>query len=256
LKINDVKDLLEKWYPLDLVEDWDISGLQIKPKKDDISNIVVGLTLNNDIIDIAIEKKSNLIICHHPIFFNEADKNDLLNIKSQNLSKLLTNKGIGFYALHTNFDKKQMSNSLAKILELSNLRVLDNQSSLGLIGDLPKKYSYKDILLKIFNILKINCMKYSDVDLDKNIERIAICSGSGRTFLDIAIESSDLYMTGDLNYHSFEKAVYFNFPLIDINHYNSEIIGVESLYEQMKNSFEIPIFFYKGRDFHKSFLKL
>jgi len=255
LKINEITDLLEQWYPLELAEDWDNSGLQVKPRNLEVTGIVVGLTLTDDIIEMAIKKKFNLIICHHPMFFNDLNTKDLLNIKSKNLSKLLTSKGIGFYAMHTNLDKNHMVNVLAKILELTDLRVLDNKTSMGTIGNFKKYYTYGDLLIKISSIFKLNCMKYSDVDLNKKIKKIALCPGSGREFLDIAINNSDLYLTGDLNYHSFEKAVYFNYPLIDICHYNSEIIGIESLSEKLKESFKIPTIFYKGRDFHKNLMK-
>ncbi len=255
MNTNDITDLLESWYPLDLAEDWDNSGLQIRPKTENISGIVVGLTLNNVIIEEAINRGANLIVCHHPMFFDDQNKYDLLNIKSNNLSKFLTIKGIGFYALHTNFDKKHMARVLAELLDLSNIKVLDKKTSLGLVGDLKKHYTYNDLLLKISKILKIDCVKYSDVELNKIIEKVAICPGSGKDFLDIAIESSDIYLTGDLNYHSFEKAVYFNYPLVDIGHYSSEIIGVKSLSAKMKENINIPIEFYEGKDFHKNFKK-
>ncbi|MDD2370664.1 MAG: Nif3-like dinuclear metal center hexameric protein [Firmicutes bacterium] len=255
MEINNITDLLENWFPLELAEDWDNSGLQIKPKDENISGIVIGLTLNNDIIETAINSGSNLIICHHPMFFNDEDKYDLLNIKSKNLSKLLTAKGIGFYALHTNFDKKYMADVIAELLGLSNLRVLDEGTSLGIIGDLKNKYTYSDFLLIVSKIFKIDCMKYSDIELNKIIEKVAICPGSGRGFLDIAIENSDVYLTGDINYHSFEKAVYFNYPLIDICHYNSEILGIKSLSEKIKGNVSIPVNFYEGKDFHKNFIK-
>lgn len=255
MKINLITDLLEEMYPIELAEEWDTIGLQVKPRNEEVNGIIVGLTLTNDMIDKAVQSGDNLIICHHPMFFNDDIKNDLLNIKSNNLiSKLIAN-GIGFYGLHTNFDKKQMALSIASLLNLENIRLLDEETSLGIVGDLKKKKSYIDIIKEVSNLLNIEVTRYSDVELDNIIETIAICPGSGREFLDIAIEKADIYLTGDLNYHSFEKAVYFNYPMIDIGHYNSEVIGMKELAINLKSNIDIPIKFEAGKNFHRNFIK-
>ena len=255
MKINIITDLLEEMYPLELAEEWDTIGLQVKPRSEEISGIIVGLTLTNDMIDQAVLSGDNLIICHHPMFFNDEFKNDLLNIKSNNLISKLTAKGIGFYGLHTNFDKKQMALTIASLLNLENLKVFDDETSLGIVGNLNKKKSYIDIIKEVSELLNIEVTRYSDVELDNIIETVAICPGSGREFLDIAIEKADIYLTGDLNYHSFEKAVYFNYPMIDIGHYNSEVVGMNELAIKLESLIEVPIKFEAGKNFFRNFIK-
>jgi len=255
LKISIITDLLEEMYPLELAEEWDTIGLQVKPRNEEINGIIVGLTLTNDLIEKAVISGNNLIICHHPMFFNDDIKNDLLNIKSNSLISKLTAKGIGFYALHTNFDKKQMALSIASLLRLENIKVLDNQTSLGIVGNLNKRVSYIDLIKVVSDLLNIEVTRHSDVELDTIIETVAICPGSGRDFLDIAIEKADIYLTGDLNYHSFEKAVYFNYPMIDIDHFNSEVIGMKDLAIGMRAYIDIPIEFETGKNFYRNFIK-
>lgn len=255
MKISLITDLLEEIYPIELAEEWDTIGLQVKPRNEKIIGIIVGLTLTNDLIEKAVLSGDNLIICHHPMFFNDEIKNDLLNIKSNNLISKLTSKGIGFYALHTNLDKKQMPLTLANIFKLENTKVLDNETSLGIVGDLNKKRPYKYLIKEVSDLLNIDVARYSDVDQDKIIEKVAICPGSGREFLDIAMEKADLYLTGDLNYHSFEKAVYFNYPMIDIGHYNSEVIGMKELAIKLASIIDIPIKFEAGKNFYRNFIK-
>jgi dinuclear metal center YbgI/SA1388 family protein len=242
-------------YPIELAEEWDTIGLQVKPRNEEITGIIVGLTLTNEMIDNAVLTGNNLIICHHPMFFNDDIKNDLLNIKSNNLISKLIAKGIGFYGLHTNFDKKQMALSIASLLKLENVKVFDEETSLGIVGNLSKKKSYIDIIKEVSDLLDIEVTRYSDVELDNIIETVAICPGSGREFLDIAIEKADIYLTGDLNYHSFEKAVYFNYPMIDINHYNSEVIGMKELAISLENLLDIPIKFEMGKNFFRNYIK-
>lgn len=250
-----ITDLLEEMYPLELAEEWDTNGLQVRPKNEEISGIIIGLTLTKEIIEKAVLAGYNLIICHHPIFFDDDVKNDLLNSKSNDLISKLIIKGIGFYALHTNYDKKQMAFSLANYMGLENIKVLDNNTSLGVVGNLAKKKSYHDMIKDISELLRIEAPRYSDVDLDKIIEKVALCPGSGREFIDIAADRADIYLTGDLNYHSFEKAVYFNYPLIDIGHYNSEVIGMGDLANCLEKIIDLPIEFDKGKNFYRNFIR-
>lgn len=255
MEINIITDLLEEIYPLELAEEWDTIGLQVRPRNDEINGILVGLTLTNDLIDKAVLKGYNLIICHHPIFFNDEVKKDLLNTKSNNLISKLIGKGIGFYALHTNYDKKQMALSVANHLKLENIKVLDTVTSLGIVGNLNKQITYHDMIKSISELLNIEATRYSDVDLNKSIDRVALCPGSGREFLDIAVEKADIYLTGDLNYHSFEKAVYFNYPMIDIGHHNSEVVGMKYLATSLEKIIDIPIEFEIGKNFYRNFIK-
>ncbi len=248
-----ITDLLEKMYPLELAEDWDTIGLQVRPKIEEINGIIIGLTLTKEIIEKAVLAGYNLIICHHPIFFDDDVKNDLLNSKSNDLISKLIIKGIGFYALHTNYDKKQMALSLANHMGLENIKVLDNETSLGVVGNIAKKKSYHDMIESISELLSIEAARYSDVDLDIIIEKVALCPGSGREFLDIAVDKADIYLTGDLNYHSFEKAVYFNYPMIDIGHYNSEVIGMRDLVNSLKKVLDLPVEFDLGKNFYRNF---
>lgn len=255
MKINLITDLLEQMYPLEIAEEWDTIGLQVRPKIEEISGIMIGLTLNKEIIEKSVLSGCNLIICHHPIFFDDDKKNSLINNKSNELISKLIIKGIGFYALHTNYDKKQMGFSLANYMGLENINVLDTDTSLGVVGYLSEKKSYHDMIEIISDLLSIEAPRYSDVDLDKIIEKVALCPGSGREFLDLAADMADIYLTGDLNYHSFEKAVYFNFPLIDIGHYNSEVIGMGDLADYLKKVIDLPIEFDIGKNFYRNFIR-
>lgn len=253
MKIKIITELLEKMFPAEISEDWDTTGLQVKPKTDEISSVVVALTLTEDVISKCKELESNLIICHHPMFFNDEDTKDLLNQKSTNLTKMLTTSGIGFYALHTNLDKKFMADALAGILGLKNLEKLHQESSLGVVGEMEEECSYLDLIKNTSLLIGLDSIRYSDVDLEQRIRKVAICPGSGRDILDRAIKDADAYLTGDLNFHTFEKAVYFKYPLVDISHYQSELIGMKLFSEELTGLLDIPVHFYPGKNFYKIF---
>jgi len=69
MKIKDLENVLEKWAPLSLQEDYDNSGLLVGDRNKDISSVLVSLDVTEDVIMEAIKKKANVIVSHHPIIF-------------------------------------------------------------------------------------------------------------------------------------------------------------------------------------------
>ncbi|MFP5213483.1 MAG: Nif3-like dinuclear metal center hexameric protein, partial [Acidobacteriota bacterium] len=65
---------------------------------------------------------------------------------------------------------------------------------------------------------------------DKEIRRVALCTGSGASLIDLVSASGcDAYVTGDVKYHEAQTAVEADLALIDVGHFASERIVVEPL---------------------------
>ena len=56
MKIKDLENVLEKWAPLSLQEDYDNSGLLVGDRNKDISSVLVSLDVTEDVIMEAIKK--------------------------------------------------------------------------------------------------------------------------------------------------------------------------------------------------------
>ena len=69
MKIKDVIDYLEDFAPISLQEGYDNSGLNIGNRNNELTNILVALDCNLEVIKEAISKNCNLLITHHPIIF-------------------------------------------------------------------------------------------------------------------------------------------------------------------------------------------
>ena len=76
INVNDVLKYLESRFPYDLAADFDKGkiGLTIGNKNNIVTGIVCSLDLTNEVIEDAIEKNANLIICHHPFAFSGMTK--------------------------------------------------------------------------------------------------------------------------------------------------------------------------------------
>jgi dinuclear metal center YbgI/SA1388 family protein len=84
---------------------------------------MLSVDLTNKVIEQAIEKKCNLIITHHPIFYHPlTNLNFSKDAIPQQVEKIIKNN-INLYSAHTNLDftKDGVSYQLAKRLQLTNI---------------------------------------------------------------------------------------------------------------------------------------
>ncbi|PLX07095.1 MAG: Nif3-like dinuclear metal center hexameric protein [Marinilabiliales bacterium] len=105
-----------------------------------------------------------------------------------------------------------------------------NMAGLGMIG-LPKtSISEKELLKSLKSIFDLTNIRHSNL-LNKKIKRIAVCGGSGASFIPDAIRSgADVYITGDIKYHEYFMAEN-KILLIDIGHFESEQFTKEIFYD-------------------------
>lgn len=110
------------------------------------------------------------------------------------------------------------------------LRNAWTQVGAGVVGELTIPQDEKDFLFSLKNIFNIPVIKHTRF-LAKKIKRVAVCGGSGSSFLKDAISSqADIFISGDFKYHEFFNAE--NKILIaDIGHYESEQFTKEVFYE-------------------------
>ena len=110
LLIKDVVDKLEVLVPLNLQEDWDNSGYQIKLAGVPLTGILTTLDISDKCLDLAADKGLNLVLTHHPVFFHPLRRLDLESTEGE-LLNLVSKRKICVYSMHTNFDSSKYSMS-------------------------------------------------------------------------------------------------------------------------------------------------
>ncbi len=125
MKLHKIIKNFELFYPKHLAMEWDNVGLQIGDTSKDIKNILTVLEITEDVIDEAIEKKIDLIICHHPLIFKPVKTLTYKDSHSNKIISLIKND-IAVYAAHTNVDiaSDGMNDWLASVLEIERTRIL------------------------------------------------------------------------------------------------------------------------------------
>ena len=125
MKIKEIISVLEEMAPLAYAEDFDNVGLLLGNANDDATGVLVCHDALENVIDEAIAKNCNFIVCFHPIIFSGLKKITGKNYVERVVLKAIKND-IAIYAVHTALDNHQ--NGVNKIfcdaLGLSNTKIL------------------------------------------------------------------------------------------------------------------------------------
>jgi len=103
MKLQEIISVLEELAPLAYAEDFDNVGLLVGNKDADIDGILVCHDALENVINEAITKKCNLVVCFHPILFSGLKKITGKNYVERAILKAIKND-IAIYAVHTALD--------------------------------------------------------------------------------------------------------------------------------------------------------
>ncbi len=125
MKLKDVIQIVENSFQLALAEDYDNVGLLCGNLDRDISGILVAHDVLENVVNEAISKNLNLIICFHPIIFSGLKSITGKNYVERTVLKAIENK-ISIYAIHTAFDNDifGVNFGICEKLGLKNQKIL------------------------------------------------------------------------------------------------------------------------------------
>jgi len=125
VQLKQIISILEEMAPTAYAEDFDNVGLLIGDKNTEIFGILVCHDALERVIDEAIEKKCNLVVCFHPIIFSGMKKITGKNYVERAVIKAIKND-IAIYAVHTGLDNHKLgvNKVLCNTLGLVNTKIL------------------------------------------------------------------------------------------------------------------------------------
>ncbi len=228
MKLKDILIQLERYAPKELAQDWDNVGLLIGEPDRVAKKVLIALDAGAMGIDYAIEHGYDLILTHHPLIFQP-----LRNISNPNIIKMIEHK-IALISMHTNFDAAigGVNHALANALDLEVIEPLGDSAKkeLGLLCHADSPQSLNELSEKVKENLNVPRLRLWTAGRDDQARylRIAICGGAGGASLALAEEKADIFISGDLSYHSFLDS---SIPIIDAGHFYTEYPALEKLAE-------------------------
>lgn len=234
---------LEKKYPAGAAEDWDNVGLLTGDDRKEISHVFLALDLTEETLDEAIKLRADMIITHHPMIFSGIKK---INNHSFTGRKIITliEKGIPYFAMHTNYDILGMADLSADYLKLNDTCVLSPTEEMngelqgfGRVGDLVNSMTLGEYAKLVKASLAVGDVKVYG-DLDTEISRVAVCTGSGKSMIKEAMKSgAQVYVTGDIDHHTGIDTVAQGMCIIDAGHYGTEYIFMDAVKKELADAF-------------------
>lgn len=136
MKLKEVIAKIEERIVIPQAEDFDNVGLLCGNKDREVTGILVCHDALESVIDEAIEKGLNLVVCFHPIIFSGLKSLTGKNYVERAVIKAIENK-IAIYAIHTAFDNDNfgVNYGICNALGLVNQRIL-----------MPKKNNLKQLI--------------------------------------------------------------------------------------------------------------
>ena len=124
-KIKEILSVLEEMAPLAYAEDFDNVGLLVGDQETEATGILVCHDALENVIDEAISKKCNLVVCFHPILFSGLKKITGKDYVERAVIKAIKND-IAIYAVHTALDNhpEGVNKIFCDALGLKNSKIL------------------------------------------------------------------------------------------------------------------------------------
>ena len=225
MKAREIADIIEAFAPLSTQESWDNAGFCIGSPETEVKGVLVGFDCTPELIEEAVERGANMVVTHHPLIFRGVKKISPDTFLGSAITRAIQN-GIVVYAAHTNADKavQGVNDLMADRLGLVNRSPL-SEEGIGLVGEMPQPMDAHELIAFVKRQFNLKMLRSSRPESGL-IRKVALCSGSGGSFIENAYAAgADAYISGDISYHDFftEKGLL----LMDIGHYESEIAIVE-----------------------------
>ena len=231
MKIKHIQTLMDNYAQEKTAYSWDNSGMQIGELNEELTGILLCVDVIDTVIDEAIEKNCNMIISHHPFMFN-AVKNIVTGSKSRLIKKIIKNN-LSVYSSHTCFDMCHggINDFLAEKFGLKSTKYLEDAEGfdvgMGVIGKVDE-ISAMDLIEKSKKVFSCERLRVSNNYIDKQIKKVAICGGSGTSFLQDAYKlGADVIITADAKWRDFLWAYEKGILIICPTHFESEFCFTE-----------------------------
>lgn len=256
LKVGDIVTYFTALVPPEMKMDFDNVGLLAGSRETQVTRALVALDITDAVIDEAIGCGAQIILSHHPLYFELKQVNDNTPA-GHKVIKLLQNH-ISAFCQHTNLDSVPggVNDALASRLGVATEGWLEGPQFLpdgreygtGRYGMLSAAVPLQEYLVRVKTALRGNGLRYWDAG--RPAHRIALCGGSGGEFVEAAVtRGCDTLVTADVKYRQFLAARELGLNLIDADHFCTENVVVPVLADMLKKGFpEVEVSISKVHD--------
>jgi dinuclear metal center YbgI/SA1388 family protein len=235
--LSEIMQFLEQEFEIASTPDYSWNGLQVEGKQE-VRKIVGAVDAAEETIKKAIDKKANILITHHGLYWRDVDPS-LSSFNKIRIRPLITND-VSLIALHLPLDRHNNLGNNAQILKLlgssPEKEFLSHEGkNVGWIGSVNS--GREEIIGMIKS--KINPdAEFLSFGKEK-INKIAVCSGAAnhRDLYD-AYEKSDIFITGE-QFECYQLVKDMKFNVVFAGHNATEVFGIKALLKVLEEKFKV-----------------
>lgn len=257
MKVTEIIAVIEDIAPVSFQAAWDASGVQVASFAKEASHIAVMLDPSPLSVGQALAAGADFLLSHHPLamqprFPNRQD--DYLSV----LSLLFTHKA-WLYSAHTSLDANPAGpvRWLAEALGLESVEILEisspvsggaSQYGFGFTGTLPQELGYAEFCRVLSGALGKKDWQACG-PAPERVHRVACCPGSGGSMYPEALAAgADVFVTGDVKYHTALDASAAGLRVLDVGHFALEEEMMRRMALYLEQALTIPVTFVAGAD--------
>ncbi|UAJ66210.1 Nif3-like dinuclear metal center hexameric protein [Candidatus Schneideria nysicola] len=224
------------------IQDFVPNGLQVEGKEE-VNNIILGVTACQKLLNYALEKNADAIIVHHGFFWKK-ESPVIHNMKRQRLKTILCND-INLYAWHLPLDIHPSLGNNITLANILNIKPISpNFSFPFFLGNFEKPIIGEVLRSKLTQILNRNVLYYHGDHALDSIKTIALCSGSGQQFIEQAVKLGiDAFISGELSEPTIHIVREMNIHFYVAGHHATERGGIQSLGDWLNKKFNLNTHF-------------
>lgn len=234
--VQEIFSFLAQKAPVEQKLDFDNVGLLVGRGNREVHRVLTALDIVDEVIDEAAAMGAELIVSHHPLFFDLKSVTDGTWTGRRTLT--LAENRIAAICMHTNLDAAEggVNDALMAALGGRVTGQLDPASGIGRVGKLAGEMPFSQFLPLVKSALASNGLRYHDAG--RPVKRLAVCGGSGGGEIDLAYQAGcDTYVTADVKYDQFLEAKHLGINLIDADHFCMENVVVPVLADWLREAF-------------------
>lgn len=222
MTVRELAKAFDTIYPRELSAEWDNDGLLVSPDPDrEPHNILTVLDVTDEVLDVAEENGFDTVIAHHPLIFRPIGEAVAGKGVGGRVARALR-AGISILCFHTRADaaRSGVNELLALLLGLAEVRAFED--GLPRIGTLPEAMPSADFIERVKRATGAPFVRVGG--RDRTVRTVALCGGAGKDYAHAAAsEGADLYLSGELGYHTLLDADDLGCMMLEIGHDASEM---------------------------------
>ena len=237
VKLTQLVDYCDDLLEVYRFKDYAPNGLQVQGGED-VSTIVSGVTACQALIDVAIERKAQLLLVHHGYFWR-GENPGLVGMKRQRILNLLK-ANISLLAYHLPLDAHPLYGNNARLAEQLGLVVEGSfgepEPSIGVYGSLPEPMLPEKFVEHVSH--RLARIPLHIAGEASQIRRIAWCTGAAQAYIEQAHALGvDAYLSGEISEQTVHIARESGVHYFAAGHHATERYGVMALGQHLAQHF-------------------